>query len=88
MAQPGGAFEMPHGFGLRMPIAGATAPAAAPVAWKQWEVTMRAKGFHVSRETRDGSRTEFLLNEVRRVRIFRRLQSAMDACNDANRSAA
>jgi hypothetical protein len=87
MGQPGGALELPHSFGLRLPVGGSAIAPAAPAEWRAWEVVKRARGWHVSRETRDGSKREFVLNEVRRVRIFRNVESAITACNSANRAA-
>lgn len=50
-----------------------------------WRSVERARGFHVSRETQ--GRTEFLLNEVRRVRIFRKPETAQQAADRANKAA-
>jgi hypothetical protein len=50
----------------------------------RWQVIAHARGWHVSRETLDAARPEFLLNEVHRVRIFRSLGSAIQACALAN----
>jgi hypothetical protein len=73
---------MPRSFGVYL-----TQPEPA-LQWKPREVVKRARGWHVSRETRDGQKTEFVLNEVRRVCIFRRLETAIAACVAANKAAA
>jgi hypothetical protein len=87
MGHSGGAIEFPPSFGMSLPLGGTViAPAAAP-QWRAWEVVKRARGWHVSRETKDGAKHEFVLNEVRRVRIFRSVESAIAACNSANRAA-
>jgi hypothetical protein len=66
---------------LRAPIA---RPAAEPIAWADWQVVTRAHGFHVSREAIDGTRREFLLNDIREVKIFRAGPAAIRACEQAN----
>lgn len=53
-------------------------------AWQPWTVVVRAKGFHVSRESIDGARTEALLNDVRRTKVFRSRALAAQACSAAN----
>jgi hypothetical protein len=94
-AHPGGAAEMPRAFGLHLPLgaarrvfsAGPATGALSPdqaTSWKSWVVVPRALGFHVSRETKDGNCFEFLLNEVRAVKVFRKRELADAACAEAN----
>jgi hypothetical protein len=71
------AGRLPAGLRLRP----GTAPA---VVWQAWQVTARAKGFHVSRESITGAQREFLRNEVSQVRVFRKLEKAQAACAQAN----
>jgi hypothetical protein len=64
--------------GLRLP------PAQIPaVSWGRWEVVPRSNGFHVSRESA-GGRVEVLLNEVRKLKVFRSRPLADKACAAAN----
>ena len=76
-------MNAPHGaiapLGLRLP------PAARPTeAWGPWTVVARAHGFHVSRESANGARTEALTNEVGRTKIFRSAAKAQLACSATN----
>ena len=64
------------------------APASIPDAWKPWQVVPRALGFHVSRETESGAAREFLRNEVRGVKVFRKRELADAARNAANNTSA
>lgn len=76
----GGSIHAPaRPLGLRL------APAAVPAtAWNRWTVVARTHGFHVSRESANGTRTEALLNDVRKVKVFRSEKLAIEACNAAN----
>lgn len=65
--------------GLRLPRT-----AVPTECWGAWTVVERANGFHVSRESANGSRTEALLNDVGRTRIFRKRPLAEKACAEAN----
>lgn len=65
--------------GLRLPRT--TIPA---VVWCAWQVVERANGFHVSRESISGARTEALENAVGRTKVFRRRELALAACASAN----
>lgn len=76
---PGGAAEAPAYLGLRLPP-----NAIPPISWAAWEVVERAHGFHVSRESIGGTRTEFLRNEVGDIKIFRKRSLADVACAGAN----
>ncbi len=60
------------------------APSSISVTWKPWAVVPRARGFHVSRETESGDSREFLRNEVRAVKVFRKRELADAACAAAN----
>lgn len=69
--------------GLRLP------PASLPaVAWSPWQVVDREHGFHVSRESGSGASVDFLRNEVREVKIFRKRELALAACAKAKGGAA
>jgi hypothetical protein len=69
--------------GLRLPSNAIPRPVES-VAWADWQVVTRSHGFHVSREAIDGTRREFLLNDVREVKIFRSGPAAIRACEEAN----
>lgn len=64
--------------GLRLP-----AGAIPPISWGAWTVVPRANGFHVSRESIGGTRTEFVRNEVGGVKVFRKRHLADLACTQA-----
>jgi len=64
--------------GFRLPP-----PPAPAVSGEPWQVVERANGFHVSRESGSGA-TEFLRNEVRAVKVFRKRELAQAACAQAN----
>lgn len=69
----------PRPLGMRLP------PSARPgECWGQWTVVPRTNGFHVSRESANGTRTEALLNDVGRTKVFRRRELAQAACDRAN----
>jgi hypothetical protein len=68
--------------GLRIPR-----PQRPAIAWGRWVVVIREHGFHVSRESASGARTEALTNEVGRTKIFRSKLLADAACDKANGSA-
>lgn len=69
--------------GLRLPRT-----AVPTETWGPWTVAERANGFHVSRESANGTRTEALLNDVGRTKVFRKRELADAACAEANGSAA
>jgi hypothetical protein len=69
--------------GLRIPR-----PQQPAVVWNRWAVVAREHGFHVSRESASGARTEALTNEVGRTKIFRSKALADAACAQANGAAA
>jgi hypothetical protein len=52
--------------------------------WGPWAVIPRSNGFHVSRESANGTRTEALCNEVGRTKIFRSRALAEAARDNAN----
>jgi hypothetical protein len=60
------------------------ASAVPSQSWGKWNVVPRTNGFHVSRESANGARTEALLNDVGRTKIFRRRELADAACTAAN----
>jgi|GEM_PF-6592366 len=65
------------------------APADVPtVSWLPWQVVERTHGWHVSRESVSGARTEALRNEVRGVKVFRKRELAQAACDKANAATA
>jgi hypothetical protein len=71
--------------GLRLPTVAIPRPADDPtIQWADWLIVTRSHGFHVSRESIDGTRREFLLNSVGDVRIFRAAHIAIRACEEAN----
>lgn len=63
---------------------------AASFTWNKWIVVPRGMdpaeptGFNVSRESLACDRIEFLLNEVRKPKIFRSKEKAQSACDAAN----
>lgn len=71
----------------RAPAIIALVPPATPATWTAWQVVRRERGFHVSRATTSGDATEFLRNEVRQVKFFRKRACAQAACDKANGSA-
>jgi hypothetical protein len=82
---------MPAPLALRIPR-----PEKPAIEWRAWTVVARAHGFHVSREEVTGSaqpngraepKRETLTNEVGRTKIFRSLERAQLACDQANRAA-
>ena len=77
--QPTTTQQRTKAIGLRLPASSIPA-----VAWGRWEVVPRAKGFHVSRESANGTRTEALTNEVGRIKVFRKHALAATACAQAN----
>ncbi len=70
---------LPASLGLR--LAHTSKPA---IAWLPWRVVARTHGFHVSRESASGARTQALLNTVGRTKVFRKRDHATAACAKAN----
>jgi hypothetical protein len=76
-------WHSPAPLGFRLP------PAGVPtVSWLPWQVVERTNGFAVSRESVSGTAREWVRNEVRKAKVFRKRELAQAACDKANRGAA
>lgn len=79
-----GRKALPPSAALILGTAGRNTSTPGTVAWLPWTVQARAHGFHVSRESAGGTKTEFLRNAVGKVTIFRSRERADEACSKAN----